>query len=90
MIRTFGRESGKAGPGLHFSFPIVQRRDVVNVEQVRRVEVGFRGQQRVPDEALMLTGDENIVRTASRGEATIGSKGPQNGTAMSAGTLVRA
>jgi membrane protease subunit HflK len=61
VIRTFGRESGKAGPGLHFSFPLVQRRDVVNVEQVRRVEVGFRGQQRVPDEALMLTGDENIV-----------------------------
>ena len=61
VIRTFGRESGKAGPGLHFSFPLVQRRDVVNVEQVRRVEVGFRGQQRIPDEALMLTGDENIV-----------------------------
>ena len=61
VIRTFGRESGKAGPGLHFSFPLVQRRDVVNVQQVRRVEVGFRGQQRVPDEALMLTGDENIV-----------------------------
>ena len=61
VIRTFGRETGKAGPGLHFSFPLVQRRDVVNVEQVRRMEVGFRGQQRVPDEALMLTGDENIV-----------------------------
>jgi membrane protease subunit HflK len=61
VIRTFGRESGKAGPGLHFSFPLLQRRDVVNVEQVRRVEVGFRGQQRMPDEALMLTGDENIV-----------------------------
>jgi membrane protease subunit HflK len=61
VIRTFGRESGKAGPGLHFSFPLVQRRDIVNVEQVRRVEVGFRGAQRMPDEALMLTGDENIV-----------------------------
>ncbi|HEX6275105.1 MAG TPA: FtsH protease activity modulator HflK [Polyangiaceae bacterium] len=61
VIRTFGRESGKAGPGLHFSFPLIQRRDIVNVEQVRRVEVGFRGQQRMPDEALMLTGDENIV-----------------------------
>jgi membrane protease subunit HflK len=61
VIRTFGRESGKAGPGLHFSFPLAQRRDIVNVEQVRRVEVGFRGQQRMPDEALMLTGDENIV-----------------------------
>jgi membrane protease subunit HflK len=39
----------------------VQRRDVVNVDRVQRLEVGFRGQQRVPDEALMLTGDENIV-----------------------------
>jgi modulator of FtsH protease HflK len=61
VIRTLGRETAKAGPGLHFSFPLIQRRDVVNVEQVRRVEVGFRGQERMPDEALMLTGDENIV-----------------------------
>jgi membrane protease subunit HflK len=61
VIRTFGRESGKAGPGLHFAFPLVQHRDVVNVGQVRRVEVGFRGTERKPDEALMLTGDENIV-----------------------------
>ena len=61
VIRTFGRETGKAGPGLHFAFPLVQRRDVVNIQQVRRLEVGFRGQQRIRDEALMLTGDENIV-----------------------------
>lgn len=61
VVRTLGRESGKAGPGLHYAIPFVQRRDIVNVEQVRRIEVGFRGQQRVPDEALMLTGDENIV-----------------------------
>jgi membrane protease subunit HflK len=39
----------------------VQKRDVVNVQQIRRIEVGVRGQQRVADEALMLTGDENIV-----------------------------
>lgn len=61
VVRTLGRETGKAGPGLHYAFPFVQRRDIVNVEKVQRVEVGFRGQQRVPDEALMLTGDENIV-----------------------------
>jgi len=34
---------------------------VVSVEQIRRLEVGFRGARRMPEEALMLTGDENIV-----------------------------
>jgi membrane protease subunit HflK len=61
VVRSFGRESGKAGPGLHYSLPFLQKRDIVNIAQIRRIEVGFRGQQRVPDEALMLTGDENIV-----------------------------
>ena len=61
VVRTLGRESGKAGPGLHYALPLIQRKDIVNIGQVRRIEVGLRGQQRVPDEALMLTGDENIV-----------------------------
>lgn len=61
VVRTLGRESGKSGPGLHYTFPLVQKRDIVNIEQIRRIEVGFKGQTRVPDEALMLTGDENIV-----------------------------
>ncbi len=61
VVRTFGRESGKAGPGLHYVFPFFQQKDVVNIQQIRRIEVGLRGQQRMPDEALMLTGDENIV-----------------------------
>lgn len=61
VVRTFGRETSKTGPGLHYRFPFVQQKDVVNVEQIRRLEVGFRGDQRVPHEALMLTGDENIV-----------------------------
>ncbi len=61
VVRTFGKETGKTGPGLHFAMPIIQKKDVVNMEQVRRVEVGFRGKERVPIEALMLTGDENIV-----------------------------
>ncbi|MCU0691791.1 MAG: FtsH protease activity modulator HflK [Polyangiaceae bacterium] len=61
VVRTFGRETGKTGPGLHFAVPFVQRVNVVNVEQVRRVEVGFRGKERVHNEALMITGDENIV-----------------------------
>ena len=61
VVRTFGKETSKSGPGLHFAVPFAQSVNIVNVEQVRRVEVGFRAQQRVPSESLMLTGDENIV-----------------------------
>ncbi len=61
VVRTFGKQTAKTGPGLHFVFPLVQRVDVVNVEKIRRREIGFRGDKRVDHEALMLTGDENIV-----------------------------
>jgi membrane protease subunit HflK len=61
VVRTFGRESSKTGPGLHYCIPFIQKKNVVNLEQIRRIEVGFRGTERVPHEALMLTGDENIV-----------------------------
>jgi membrane protease subunit HflK len=61
VVRTFGKETDKTEPGLHFAWPFVQQVDVANVEQIRRIEVGFRGDQRMPHEALMLTGDENIV-----------------------------
>jgi len=79
VVRRFGREVAKTAPGLnwHWPFPI-ERVDVVNIDVVRRIEVGFRSfgrglagdgrtrarladAQRVPAEALMLTGDENIV-----------------------------
>ena len=60
--RTFGKETARTEPGLNYRFPWpFQRADVVSVEQIRRIEVGFRGAQRVHEEALMLTGDENIV-----------------------------
>jgi len=61
VIRTFGKETGKAEQGLHFRLPLVQDVDVVNVEKVRRIEVGFRGNRAEETESLMLTGDENIV-----------------------------
>lgn len=61
VVRTFGRESGRTGPGLHYRIPFVERVDVVNTEEIRRIEVGFRADKVVPTEALMLTGDENIV-----------------------------
>jgi len=62
VVRTFGKETARTEPGLQYRFPWpVQRADVVSVEQIRRIEVGFRAGQRVHEEALMLTGDENIV-----------------------------
>lgn len=62
VVRTFGQETSRAEPGLNYRFPWpFQRVDVVSVEQIRRIEVGFRGGQRVHEESLMLTGDENIV-----------------------------
>lgn len=71
VVRMFGaRVLGEAGPGLHYHIPWpIQQVDVVNVEAVRTAEIGFttigpRGVQEpreVLAEALMLTGDENVV-----------------------------
>lgn len=60
--RTFGKEGAHTGPGLRYHLPWpVQQVDVVSVEKVHRIEIGLRRGERVPEEALMLTGDENIV-----------------------------
>ncbi len=70
VIRQFGKEIASTGPGLHYHLPWpIQQADVVNLERIRRAEIGFRSgrrldeafTQRVPEEALMLTGDANIV-----------------------------
>ena len=34
---------------------------MVNVDEVRRLEIGVRGSASIPDEAHMITGDQNIV-----------------------------
>jgi modulator of FtsH protease HflK len=61
VVRTFGKETGRTEPGPHYKIPFLQNVDVVNLEQIRRLEVGFRETQKVHAEAQMLTGDENIV-----------------------------
>ena len=67
VIRQFGKEVDRTPPGLRYRLPSpFQTHDVVQLIQIRRAEVGFRtdaaGKTR-PElrEALMLTGDENIV-----------------------------
>ncbi|MCW5554981.1 MAG: FtsH protease activity modulator HflK [Verrucomicrobiae bacterium] len=62
VVRTFGKETVRTEPGLNYRYPWpFQQVDVVSVDQIRRIEVGFRAGQRVNEEAMMLTGDENIV-----------------------------
>src|SRR5205085_8945503 len=55
-------ETTQPGPRWHVPYPI-ESVEVVNVSGVRTVEVGYRGNPRnkQPQEALMLTDDENIV-----------------------------
>jgi len=70
VVKRFGKYAYSTGAGPHWHLPYpVESVLRPKVTQVRRVEVGFRTvspgpparYQKVPAEALMLTGDENIV-----------------------------
>jgi membrane protease subunit HflK len=66
----FGKYIGTTQSGLNWRFPTpIERVDIVNVKQQRFIEVGYRsggrgqvtGSISKPEEALMLTKDENYV-----------------------------
>jgi membrane protease subunit HflK len=64
VVLRLGRflETTMPGPRWHIPYPI-ESVEIVNVSGVRTVEVGYRGnaKNKQPQEALMLTDDENIV-----------------------------
>ena len=69
VVQRFGQfnEMTESGPRWHLPYP-VESVSVVNMEQVRRLEVGYRSvggaegsKTKQPKEALMLTEDENII-----------------------------
>lgn len=64
VVLRFGEfvETTMPGPRWHLPFPL-ESAEVVNVAQVRTVEIGYRNnvKSKVLKEALMLTDDENIV-----------------------------
>jgi len=64
VVLRFGRfvETTQPGPRWHLPYPI-ESAEVVNVKQVRTIEVGYRNnvKSKVLKEALMLTDDENII-----------------------------
>ena len=71
VVLRFGKFINTTQPGLHYHFPTPFERVLTpKVTKVNRVDVGFRpasdtgrssGVGNVPEESLMLTGDENIV-----------------------------
>jgi membrane protease subunit HflK len=64
VVTTFGKLSHTAGPGFNWRWPYpMQALEIVNVAEVRTAEIGYRANVRnkQPQEAMMLTDDENIV-----------------------------
>lgn len=64
VVLRFGQyiETTEPGPRWHLPWPI-ESREVVDVDQVRTVEIGYRSdvKSKVLKESLMLTDDENII-----------------------------
>ena len=64
VVLRFGRYLETTGSGPHWVPYLIDSVEKVNVEEIRRAEIGYRsdgGDRPVPPESLMLTRDENIV-----------------------------
>jgi membrane protease subunit HflK len=67
VVMRFGAWDRTTQPGLNYHLPVpIESAFTPKVTRVNRVEIGFRqaggGKSNVPEESLMLTGDENIVK----------------------------
>jgi membrane protease subunit HflK len=71
VVLRFGKVVGETEPGPHYHLPWpIERALTPSVTAIRKEEIGFRTvdvgpparYQEIDDEALMLTGDENIVK----------------------------
>lgn len=77
-IVTFGKFTEEVGPGLHFKLPYpIQKVYVLDADIVQRMHIGYREvngvTQVIEEEALMITGDENIIHADAVVEWTISS-----------------
>lgn len=67
VVLRFGAANEVTEAGLHWHLPYpIESVEKVNVDKVSTIEVGYRtdtrsGRRKVPREALMITGDENII-----------------------------
>ncbi|WP_082865641.1 FtsH protease activity modulator HflK [Paenibacillus crassostreae] len=65
-VLTFGKYTNETSAGLHFKWPYpIQQVIMVPAELTQRIHIGYRlqGDESIPvdEEAMMITGDENIV-----------------------------
>jgi modulator of FtsH protease HflK len=64
VVTTFGAYSRSAGPGWHYHLPApIERVEQIPVTAINQTNVGSKAGD-LPQESLMLTGDENIVDVA--------------------------
>ena len=69
IVQRLGRVAGAPRePGLAFAAPLIDRVELVSVDEVRERPVGYRNgssarstREPVPTEALYLTADENVI-----------------------------
>ena len=65
IVLRFGDVVRASDPGPHLKIPLIEEVLLPKITKLHRIEIGFRttrgGAQTVPQEALMVTGDENIV-----------------------------
>jgi membrane protease subunit HflK len=72
IVLRFGEYVRQLTPGLNFRWPYpIERVELPKVTRINRIEIGMRGSsdsrdattttRDIPEESLMLTGDENIV-----------------------------
>ena len=68
LVLRFGEYVRTTDPGLHIHFPTpIETVYKPKVTKINRIEIGYRGEdtdrisRQLPEESLMLTGDENIV-----------------------------
>jgi len=100
VVLRFGKfvETTQPGPRWHMPYPI-ESAEVVNVKQVRTIEVGYRNnvKSKVLKEALMLTDDENIVDVQfavqyvlkSPNDYLFNNRGPDDSVLQAAETAIR-
>jgi membrane protease subunit HflK len=100
VVLRFGKFSETTGAGLRWHLPYpIESREVVNVAQVRTVEVGYRNnvKSKVLKESLMLTDDENIVDVQfavqyvlkSPNDYLFNSRAPDDSVLQAAETAIR-
>ena len=62
VVTTFGAYSRAETPGLRYHLPApIERVEKVAITSLQRTDIGGAAGADVPEESLMLTGDENIV-----------------------------